>query len=178
MKKFLAIFAVVLVAVLALGIVGYAYAQTQTPPEFTRPYGQMGPGMMGGRQGGGFGRGMMGGQTGSYGPMHTYMVDAFASALEMTPEELQAELDAGKTMWTVAEEKGYSAEQFTDLMLQARTEALNAMVAAGAITQEQADWMLQRMQQMQQNGFGPGNCPMHGGAGGPGRGPSRWNPGT
>jgi hypothetical protein len=183
MKKFLTISAILLVAVLALGVAGFAYAQTQNPPDSSVPYGygQMGPGMgsgMMGGKGGGFGRGMMGAQAGAYGPMHTYMVNAFAAALDLTPEALQAELDAGKTMWALAEAHGYTAEQFTELMLQTRSQALEAMVADGAITQEQAEWMLQRMDQMQQNGFGPGNCPMHGGAGGPGRGPARWNPGT
>jgi hypothetical protein len=181
MKKFLVITAFALVAILALGIAGFAYAQTQTPPNDNQPfgYGQMGPGMMGGRMNGrSFGWGMMGGQPGTGGPMHEYMVNAFAAALGMTPEELQAELDAGETMWTVAEARGYTAEQFSELMLQARDQALKDAVAAGVLTQEQANSMLQRMQQMHPNGFDPNSCPMHGGAGGQGRGPGRWNPGT
>jgi hypothetical protein len=181
MKKTMLITALVLVALLSLGLAGFAFAQTQTPPDPSQPfgpgYGRMGPGMMGG---GGMmgGRGMMGGQFGAYGAMHTYMVEAFAAALQMTPEELQAELDAGKSMWTVAEEHGFTSEQFTELMLQTRTQALEAMVTAGQITQEQADWMLQRMEQIHPNGFDPQSCPMHAGGGSPGRGPTRWNPGT
>ncbi len=111
-----------------------------------------GPGTMGRRGGQGFAQGE--------GPLHTYMVAAFAEALNLTPEALQAELDAGKTMYDVAAENGYTAEQFTELMTSARTTALGQAVAAGDITQQQADWMQQRWEVQAENGFGPGNCPM------------------
>jgi hypothetical protein len=75
-------------------------------------------------------------------------------------------------MWEIALSTGLTAEQVTTLMAEARTEALNQMVADGVITQAQADWMIERMSQMHQNGFGP--C--HSGASGRGRGPGwRWN---
>jgi hypothetical protein len=48
-------------------------------------------------------------------------------------------------------------------------DAFAKAVADGVITQERADWMLQRMQNMYQNGYGFGSCPMHNGQGfGPG----------
>jgi len=168
MKKILIVSVVVILAVLILGVAGFAYAQTQTPPTPGYPYGA---GMM--RRGGGFGMGMMGrwGQDG-FGPMHEYMVDAFAEALGMTPEDLQAQIDAGKTPWQVAQSQGLTDEQIRDLMLKAHDKALDAAVAAGVITQEQADWMDSHMEQMWQGEFGPGNCPMHAGALGPGRGPA------
>lgn len=173
MKKFLVISAVVLLAVAVFGVAGFAYAQTQTPPNPDAPF--YGPGMM--RRGGGFGGGMMGrwGQQGGYGPMHTYMVNAFAEALGLTPEDLQARLDEGETMYSIAEAQGISDEDFANLWVGARTKALEQAVADGVITQAQADWMIQRMEQRQENGFGPGNCPMHDGSFGPGRGPARWN---
>jgi len=172
MKKVLVIGAVVALAIAVFGVAGFAYAQTQTPPNPDAPF--YGPGMM--QRGGGFGGGMMGrwGQ-GGYGPMHTYMVDAFAEALGVEPADLQAELDSGETMYTIAQAKGISDEDFANLWVEARTKALEASVADGVITQAQADWMLERMQWRQENGFGPGNCPMHDGSFGPGRGPARWN---
>ncbi len=171
MKKILLITLGVLgVAAIALGVAGFAYAQTQTPPPTTYPFGG---GMMGGW--GGYGAAMMGRWGGGFAPLHAYMINAFAEALDLTPEELQAQLAAGETMWSIAEAKGLSAAEFADLMLKARTQALNQAVADGVITQAQAEWMIQRMQQMQAAGFGPGNCPMHFGAGfGPGPA-GRWN---
>jgi hypothetical protein len=107
--------------------------------------------------------------------MHTYMLAAIAEAFGMTAEDLQAALSAGKTMWDVAEEQGITQERFSELMLTSRTNALNRAVEDGVITQEQADWMITRMAQMQANGYGPGNCPMQGGQGAYSqRGPTGW----
>jgi hypothetical protein len=170
--------ALLVVAVAALGVFGYAYAQTATRGDGTTVFGpgmmgrwnndggSYGPGMMGrwNNNAGAYGPGMMGRRGGGFGPMHQYMVNAFAEALGVTPEDLQAQLDAGETMWTLAEAKGMTLDEFTALMTEARTTALNQAVADGALTQEQADWMLQRMAQRQAGGYGPGNCPMHGGA--------------
>lgn len=172
MKKFL-IVAGVVVVLAVLGI-GYAFAQSPTPGDPTAP---AGPG-----QRGWGGMGMMGqAYNGDYGPLHTYMFDAMADAFGLTPEDLQARHDAGDTMWTIAQELGITEERFLELMTQARTTALENAVADGVITQEQADWMLQRMTQMHANGFGPGSggCMGGGRAGmqGPGRGGGRmpWN---
>ena len=150
-----------------LGVAGFALAQTPTP---SAPDGAYGPGMMGGRGGmmRGFG-GMMGGQRGEggYGPMHEYMEKAMAEALDMTEEELEEQLAAGKTMWQVAEEKGLTWEEFTKVMTEARTAALKQMVEDGVITQEQAEWMSSHMQGMWGRG-GRGGCPGMGGGYAPG----------
>lgn len=162
MKKLVIVGAVLIAVVLAFGAAGYVFAQSPTPP--TTPWGG---GMMGGRGGMMGGRGgMMGG---AYGPMHTYMVAAMADALDMTVEDLNGELADGKTMWQVAEAKGLSADEFATLMQTSRQEAVEQMVADGALTQEQADWMLSRMETMPMwGGNGTGGCPGMGG--GPGRG--------
>jgi len=168
MKKILTVSAIVILAILILGVAGFAYAQTQTPPWPDQTYG---PGMM--RRGGSFGPGMMGRWgAGGYGPMHEYMEDAFAEALGITHDELEAKLDAGETMGSIAQAQGLSDEEIAKLMVDTRAKALEKAVADGVLTQEQADWMSQRMQQMKDAGFGLGNCPMHGGALGPGRGPA------
>jgi hypothetical protein len=179
MKKYLIIGSAIILALIALAAGGLVYAQTQTPPSQTElPFPGYGPGMMG--RGG-----MMGGWRGQtspdgYGPMHQYMLDAFAEALDLTPEEVQARLDAGESMWQIAEAEGISAEALRDFMIGVRTQALSAAVADGVLTQEQADWMIQRMEQMPMFGFGAGRggCPGLGGEGGPGGGMMRgwrWN---
>lgn len=149
MKKIL-VLGLVLVAATAL-TVGIAFAQTPTP----QGSGGYGPGMMGGR--GGYSMMGFGGPVdGSYGPMHESMVTTFAKAFGLTPEALQARLDAGETMWQVAEAQGYDLETFRSLMLEARAEALQQAVDDGTLTQEQADWMSQRMSRT--GGFGNGAC--------------------
>jgi hypothetical protein len=110
---------------------------------------------------------------GEYGPLHDAMIAAMAEAFGMTPEEIQAAHDAGKTMWDIAEEQGLSADEFQALMIEARTKALEQAVAGGLITQEQADWMLSRMNQQFAAGYGPGSGACDGTGrrgGGPGMG--------
>ena len=171
MKNVLLVLAGILVGVVALGVVGFAYAQVQNPPDSQFPQGY-GAGMMGGA-----GRGMMGGYgsvmmgNGTYGAMHTYMVDAFASALGMTSADFQAKIEAGETMWQIAQAQGLSDEEISTMMLTARSDALQKAVEAGVLTQEQADLMNEHMQG---SGMTPGFC--HGAAGGGQRGSGwRWN---
>ncbi len=177
MKKLLIIGAVLALALVAFGAAGLVYAQTQTPPTPETPiFPGYGPGMMGGRGGmmGGQG-GMMGGfQSGSFGPMHDYMVEAYAQALGITEEELQDRLAGGENMWQIASSLGFSEEAIPGLMIAAHTQALNKAVEDGVLTRQQADWMIQRMAQMQAQGFGPGagGC---GGSGGRMMGGWRWN---
>lgn len=170
MKKLLIIGAVLALALVAFGAAGLVYAQTQTPPTPETPiFPGYGPGMMGGRGG------MMGGfQSGSFGPMHDYMVDAYAQALGITVEELQDRLAGGENMWQIALSLGFSEEAVPGLMIAAHTQALNEAVEAGVLTRQQADWMIQRMAQMQAQGSGPGvgGC---GGFGGRMMGGWRWN---
>jgi len=169
LKKTIFVLAAVLTLVLALGAAGYAYAQTLTPPQ---PYGGMMSGneyghmngMMNGQPGNG---GMMGGpvdghlsgmMNGTYGPMHEYMVNTLAEALGLTPEELQSRIDAGETMWDVALAQGLSEEEISILMQSAHNLAIEKAVADGVITQEQADWMNNHMQQMHGDGAIAGGC--------------------
>jgi len=65
--------------------------------------------------------------------------------LGMTPgEALDARLE-GKTLLDLATEKGLTEEQLTDAIVHDRKAALDEAVADGGLTQEQADWMLERM---------------------------------
>src|SRR5574341_831666 len=99
-------------------------------------------GMMGGY---GYGPGMMGGWGEGYGPMaeyHDLMVETLAGELGLTADELQAEFEAGKTIWQIAEAQGLSDEELLAAMSAAREVMVNQALEDGAITQEQADWML------------------------------------
>lgn len=166
LKNILLVVAGMLIAVVVLGVAGLAYAQTQTPD------GLLGQGRMGGRgmdgawKMGGRG-GMMGGA--GQGLLHEYMVKAWAEAFEMKVEDLQARLDQGDTMWTIAQEKGLSQEAFSQLWQEVRAKAIQAAVADGVITQQQADWMLSH----QGGRGGAGGCQ---GMGGAGRGPRFQSP--
>lgn len=166
LKKLALISLGALLAVIVLGVTGLVYAQTQTPDG---RYGY-GPGMMGGR--GGFGPGGMMGRyaDGSYGVLHKYMLEAWAEAFDMTVEDLQARLNDGDTMWVIAQEKGLSQDEFYKLMVEVHKKAIEAALADGAISQQQADWMLSRGPMM---GAGAGFGPCHGGGFGPGTGPGR-----
>jgi len=173
MKKAILIGAIVVVALAALGAASYAFARTITPPWPNSPDGY---GRMGRRGGMGYWRGSQEG----YGPMHEYMEDAIAEALGIDHEELEDLLEQGKNPWQIAEEKGFSQEQFRELMDKAHDNALEKIVVDGVITEEQADWMESRMdfmwERMLENGGEFGGCPGMGGFGSQGRGPGfRWD---
>ncbi len=172
MKKTLLIVAVVGVVALVLGVAGYAYAQDDDP---SSPFGW-------GRFGrhGGFGHGMKGWDgDGEFGPMHETMQAAIAEALGLTVEELEAAREEGTSPWDIAQEQGLTEEEFSALMADARSAAIEQAVADGILTQEQADWMQSHWEEMQEKGFGPGSgfCDGDGPRGG-GRGPGRhWSDG-
>jgi hypothetical protein len=180
MKKSLVIVAVI-VGVILLGNVLIASAQDDAPGGWP-----MGPGMMMGR-----GSGMMmgGGPGGDHGwmaetmmasgGMHEQVWTAIAAELGLTYDDLVAALQAGQTVAELAEEAGVSLDAVRQAALEAKRAALAALVEQGVISQEQADWMLERMESMPMfnfgSGFGPGACHagrpggmMNGWQGGPG----------
>jgi hypothetical protein len=147
MKKTLLIVALVVMALSVLGV-GIVFAQGGQPP-----VGQ-----------------------GGYGWMHDYVEQALAAKLDLTEKQVEEQLAAGKTMYQIALDNGIKQEDLASFMTEVHKEAFAQAVKAGVITQERADWMLQRMQTMQQNGYGLGNCPMHNGqTGSAGRGSGMMN---
>ena len=145
MKKTLLIVAVAVLAIAALSA-GVAFAQGGTPP--VTGYGHMGGGMMGGR--GGYG---------SYGPVHDYVEQALADKLGLIEEQIETELAAGKSMSQIALDHGIKQEDLATFLADVHKTAFAAAVKAGVMTQEQADFMLQRMAQ---NGYNYGDCLMDG----------------
>lgn len=141
MKKTIIITSIVLVALAALGV-GVAFAQGIRPPT------QIGMGWM-----------------------HDYIERALAAKLGLTEEQVEDQFAAGKTMYQIALDNGIPQEELAAFMNDVHKEAFANAVKDGVMTQQQADWMLQRMQNRGVNGTG--NCPMHSGQGvyGNGRGP-------
>ena len=76
------------------------------------------------------------------GPLH----DTISDLLGLTPEEMHAELQAGKSLVEIAAERGISEEELTDALLEANAERLREAVATEQITQEQADLMMERFE--------------------------------
>jgi flagellar basal body-associated protein FliL len=155
-KRFLILAGVALIVLLLAGLGGavFVFAQEPTLPI---PFGWHG----GGRGRGGFA--WAGG-----GPWT--MFDTAAEALGMTPEELFAELRAGKSPAEIAEEQGVEAEAVFEAMNAARGEvmqqAIEQAVEDGHLSQEQADWLLKGLEQglfPMGQGFGygwdEGECP-------------------
>jgi hypothetical protein len=93
-------------------------------------------------------------------PLHQ---EWLAEQLGMTVDELEAELDAGKTISELAEEKGVDLDA---VRIEATKERIQQAVEDGTLTQEQADWMLEGLEQ----GFMPGGRGFFGGPRGPFRG--------
>ena len=107
--------------------------------------------------------GMMGAARGE-GYMEEYMHAAFAQALGITEEEFETRMYAGETLWDIADSLGLEAEEIAELHTQARLEALELAYEDGFLTQEQYEWMQERMSQFG-GGYGMGGYGMHGGGG-------------
>lgn len=161
-KKRLAVLggvALIVVLVASLAGAAYVFADEPTPTPTPKTYG-WGCGF-------GFGRGV-GGQAG---------LEAAAGLLGMTADELSTQLWGGRTLADLADEAGVDLQTLRDAVEAANQAAMEAAVRDsieqaledGYITQEQADWLLQGLEQgffPMGRGFGFG----HGMRGGFGRG--------
>ena len=165
MNKKLIVISVLSLVVLTLGLAGYAYAQGQSSPPDEYPYGPdmmdgygghvdemmgAGYGMMGSSM---MGSGMMGWQGGE-GPMHEGMITSLAESLDLSPQEIEARHDGGESIWEIAEAEGLSDEEISDLMFSAHDVTLADAINDGLLTQDQADWMNDHMNQMSDGEFG------------------------
>lgn len=118
-----------------------------------------GQGMMGGRVDG-FGQGMMGGRgrrsvVQGYGVMHEYMATALAEKLGMTTDDLTKQLNSGKSVLDLAADKGMTVKEFTTMQEEVRVLAIDNALAAGVISQIQADAMKANQTGGMMGGFGP-----------------------
>jgi hypothetical protein len=144
MKKIIVTSLLVMVALVVLST-GVVFAQGNQPP--AQPRGPM--------------------QGDGEGPLHDFMVKALAEALGLSTDQLETRLDGGETAYQIALAQGISADEIPALLSTARAKALDSAVAAGVISQQQADWMKSRG--FGRGGMGTGACAgtgnsqMHGG---------------
>ena len=131
LRKFAAVSAAVTLFVfVGLFSVGSVFAQTATPPVAETPTTPWG---------GAWGRICSGAGVVS---------DAIAELLGLTPEEIQAERQDGKSLSDIAEAQGVTDEALSEAIVAARSEAIEQAVTEGTLTRERADLMLERMQDM------------------------------
>lgn len=105
-----------------------------------------------------WGQGMMRGQRGAYGmgagigAGHMWdqgaPLETIASALGMTVEDVTAALQSGSTIAGLAEQQGVSVESIVSDLLAAHQAQLDAAVAAGTITADEAALMQEQMAEM------------------------------
>ncbi|GAB4489471.1 MAG: hypothetical protein Fur0016_06630 [Anaerolineales bacterium] len=146
MKKVLLVIAVLALAAVIFGA-GFVFAQFQPVSAQALPS-YFGTSMMG------HGGGMIHGGRGGYGPMHDYVEQALAEKLGLTEAQVEEQLAAGKTMYQIALDAGTAEADVPALLEAVHKTAFDKAVAAGVLTQAQADAMFQ---QMQAAGFGA-NC--------------------
>jgi hypothetical protein len=81
-------------------------------------------------------------------------MEAAAEILGIDVQDLENQLWAGRSLSAIAEKAGVELQSVTDAMTSARSEAavqeIEEALANGTITQEQADWLLEGVQ----NGYG------------------------
>ena len=157
------------VSVLALTVVLFAGAAPAYAAELNRGGPQGSPDRGGGNSGGGNGQS---GQaaTGTGVPLETnqdinlenVMSDTvhtnLATALGLTVDELEARVDAGETLADIALSLGFDYTAISDMLAQARSDALAQAVADDLITQEQADWVASHGNQNPAASYGDGIC--------------------
>lgn len=152
--------AVVIVGLLGLLVVTSVFAQGPTPAT-SQGYCGYGPAL---------GRGMGAGSG--------LMAEAVADVLDMTPEEICEARAEGQTLADLAAQQGVSTDELVQAIVAAKQAAIEQALADGRLTQEQADWMLERAEEMAElqieNASGLGGMRgARGGMGGRGRGGAR-----
>jgi len=164
MKKLILIGLGFVLAVAVFGVAGFAYAQTQEPPqpentegpEFPFGRGEWSRGSRGGMQGGRpdmASGGMMGFglDEGEQGPLHEYLWPAIVDAFGLTDVQADTFEVVRDTLQGIRSD--FSQEETLEAMKQAKTTAIENALADGAITEEQAEQWLERLEQSE--GFPP-----------------------
>ena len=125
MKKTLMTVLTISIFVAMFGVVGSAYAMPDTGN---------GPGN-GGNGGGGNSGGTAG--TNSTSVLSVYMTEAMADVLGIDAVTLAGQLDAGETFYTIASAAGYSQDEISGLIANARSIATDLAAADGLSVQIQ-----------------------------------------
>jgi len=89
--------------------------------------------------------------------VHELMMNAYSAELGISVEELEAREAAGETMFSIVTSTGRTFEEFRAFKTAVHTTVAEQALAAGYITQAQADWMLRAAdRQMGAQGGGAG----------------------
>jgi hypothetical protein len=138
------------VSVLAVGMAGTVLAQDDGAPSDSKPYAF-----------GDWGRGHGGGLWGEVG------LEAAADVLGMDVEDLSNQLWAGETLADIADEAGVDLQDVRDAVEAAfeqdKRDAIEQAVEDGLMSRDEADWLLEGLDNGYLGGFGFGHP-------GPGRG--------
>ena len=115
------------------------------------------PGKPGGKHGG---KGSKGGKQGNRTPewMEPYADDfkaGVAGILGLSVEELEAAREDGTHLDELTETAGLTEDEFKDAVYDLRVSFVNQAVADGGLTQEEADDILEKMAEHQENGGRP-----------------------
>lgn len=73
--------------------------------------------------------------------------DAVVELLGLTAEEIHEQREAGKSLVEIAVDQGVSEDELIEAMMAAKREAVEAKVADGTLTAEQAELVLQQMEE-------------------------------
>ena len=152
-KKYLWVIGALGIGLLVAGIYGTTtvLADEDTPPTSSGQHGRGEPG--GSRDG----RGLDGAT-----------LEAVAGVLDMSPDELSAALEGGKTLPELAEAAGVDMQQVFEAMQSAREASMRDQIkqglADGTLTQDHADWLLEGLEKgyLDGHGFGLGGRPEKG----------------
>jgi hypothetical protein len=139
-KKFILILVGIALTIGVLGAAGYAYAQVTDSPETTTSDNEdlddhpAFPGRRGGLWLGFGGDGLL----------HGYIFDEFAEIFNLSDEAIAAFQKVKETIMGIKDE--YSAEEVREMMKEALTAAVSEALDDEAITQDQADKILERIE--------------------------------
>ena len=139
MKKTLILLTVLVVGISAFGLVGDVNAQAPTPVY---------PGNGGNGRGGSAGTGTgipMEQNISLDGLLDDLMASMIVDGLGITVEDLKAREAVGESLVEIGLSLGFDVDTILDLHEQARIDALNQALVDGLITQDQADWMISRL---------------------------------
>ena len=97
------------------------------------------------------------------GLLHEYMEQAVADALGIPLADVEAAFETGTTLYQFALDNGIAEEDLPDFLKEVRTAAIEAALADGIITEDQAERMLLFAGRgfgrgMGRGGFGTGLC--------------------
>jgi predicted DNA-binding protein YlxM (UPF0122 family) len=94
------------------------------------------------------------------------ILQTVAETLGLTPEDLRSEIEGGKTLGEVAEAQGVDTQAIVDAVHAQVTEMVQEAVDSGRLTQDQADRILERLEEFDGESLSSLGMPL--GPGGPG----------